>query len=293
MDNDDRPVGRMLTRREVLGLFGLASGAAVLAACAPSEATAATGTPNAEAATEDALAANPTAVEATQAEVDTVAATSAAIPACVVKPEATEGPYFVDVQLDRADIRVEPSTGAPVDGVPLELAFNVAQVASGACTALAGAIVDVWHCDAEGVYSGVEGSADTKFLRGFQTTDANGLARFTTIFPGWYRGRTVHIHYKIRTTGADGNAYEFTSQLFFDEAATAAVYARAPYSARGQQDTTNANDSIYLDEGLLALAPSGAAYTTQFDIALNLADAEVGASDAAGAGGGPGGPPPS
>ena len=291
MDNDDKPIGRILSRREVLKLFGLTS-AAVLAACAPRQD--ATPTPNAESATAEAVAANPTAVEATQAQVATVAATNAAIPACVVVPEATEGPYFVDVQLDRADIRVEPSTGVAVEGVPLELAFNVAQVSGGACTALAGAIVDVWHCDAEGTYSGVEGSADTKFLRGFQATDANGLARFTTIFPGWYQGRTVHIHYKIRTTGADGNDYEFTSQLYFDEATAAEVFAREPYAAKGQQDTSNTTDGIYLDEGLLALTPAGEGYTTQFDIALDLSDAEVGASDSAGGGGpgGPGGPPP-
>lgn len=283
MDNDDQPVGRILSRREVLKLFTLAS-AAALAACAPGQEEVPTATSNAEAATAEVIAADPTAVEATQAQVATVAATSAALPACVVVPEATEGPYFVDVQLDRTDIRVEPSTGAAVDGVPMELVFNLAQVSAGACAALPGVVVDVWHCDAAGAYSGVEGSPDTKFLRGFQTTDTNGLARFTTIFPGWYRGRTVHIHYKLRTTGADGNAYEFTSQLYFDEATTAEVYARAPYSLRGKQDTSNAADRLYIDEGLLALTAAGDGYTTQFDIALDLSDAQVGASDSASGG---------
>jgi protocatechuate 3,4-dioxygenase beta subunit len=286
MDNDDRPIGRILSRREVLKLFSLAS-AAALAACAPGQA--ATPTQNAESATAETIAANPTVVQATQAQVATLAATNASVPACVVKPEATEGPYFVDVQLDRSDIRVEPATGEAVAGLPLDLAFNVAQVSNGACAALPGAVVDVWHCDADGVYSGVQGSTGTKFLRGFQTTDANGLARFTTIFPGWYRGRAVHIHYKIRTTGADGDAYEFTSQLFFDEADIAAAYAQAPYTARGLPDTSNARDGIYLAEGLLALKPASEGYATQFDIALDLSDTAVGADDGAG---GRGGPPP-
>ena len=286
MNHDDRPLGRILTRREVLLLFGV-TGAAALAACAPGQATpTAAMTPGAESATEAAIAANPTAVAATQAEVATVADTNATLPACVVRPESTEGPYFVEVELDRSDIRVEPSTGAAVAGVPLELVFNVAQISGGACTALPGAIVDVWHCDAAGVYSGVAGSAGTRFLRGFQATGTDGLARFTTIFPGWYRGRTVHIHYKIRAPGADGSAYEFTSQLYFDEATTAEVYAREPYRARGPQDTRNAQDGLYLDEGLLVLSPVGEGYSTQFDIALDLSDAQVGAGDGFG---GPGG----
>jgi protocatechuate 3,4-dioxygenase beta subunit len=282
MDNDDRPVGRILSRREVLGLFGLAS-AAALAACARGQQAMPTATTNAEAATAEAVAANPTAVEATQAEAASVAATSGTVPACVVRPEMTEGPYFLDIQLDRSDIRVEPSTGAAVAGVPLELVFNVTQVNGGACAALPGAMVDLWHCDAAGVYSGVERSSGTKFLRGFQTTDANGLARFTTIYPGWYPGRTVHIHYKVRSTGADGNEYEFTSQLFFDEATSAEVYAREPYSAKGPQDTSNARDGIFLDEGLLSLTPAGDGYATRFDIALDLSDTQAGAGDSAGA----------
>ncbi len=279
MDNDDKPVGRILSRREVLILMGVTS-AAALAACASEPGATPTPTLNAEAATAEVIAANPTVAEATQAEAATLtptqaeaataAATSVPVPACVVKPESTEGPYFVDVGLDRADIRVEPSTGQAVAGVPLELVFNVAQIGGGACITLAGAMVHVWHCDAEGVYSGVAGSAGTKFLRGFQNTDANGQARFTTIFPGWYRGRTVHIHYKIRATSADGSAYDFTSQLYFDEAAAAEIYAREPYAARGPQDTPNARDGIYQPEGLLTLAAAGEGYTTQFDIALDL-----------------------
>jgi protocatechuate 3,4-dioxygenase beta subunit len=154
--------------------------------------------------------------------------------------------------------------------------------------------VDVWHCDAEGIYSGVtDAGFDTtgqKWLRGFQVTDENGAARFTTIYPGWYSGRTVHIHFEIRTDGSDGRAYEFTSQLFFDEAITAQVYAQAPYSAKGQPDTTNASDGIYQAETLLTPTRTNDGYSATLDIALDLSDAEVGADDSA-QGGGPGGRP--
>lgn len=100
----------------------------------------------------------------------------------------------------------------------LVLTFNVSRVASNACAALSGAIVDVWHCDAAGVYSDVSDTGfrtvGQKFLRGYQATDSNGAASFTTIFPGWYSGRAVHIHYKIRPDAASSSGYEFTSQLF-------------------------------------------------------------------------------
>ena len=134
-------------------------------------------------------------------------ATSAiAAPACVVRPQQTEGPYFVDARLLRADIRSEPSGGPVIEGVPVRLAFQVSRIAGNGCTPLAGAVVDLWQCDAQGRYSDVRDSmADTrglKFLRGYQVTEADGAARFVTIYPGWYPGRTVHIHFKIRTAAA-------------------------------------------------------------------------------------------
>jgi hypothetical protein len=106
-----------------------------------------------------------------------------------VRPELTVGPYFVDKQLDRADIRVEPTTGKRVEGVPLALTINVSRVSGGTCGPLPGAMVDVWHSDAHGVYSGVNDAmsgndpSGQKILRGYQVTDAKGAARFTTIYP--------------------------------------------------------------------------------------------------------------
>ena len=120
--------------------------------------------------------------------------TPARAPGCVVRPEQTEGPYFVDQQLNRPDIRSEPSTGVAKPGERLALALMVNDVTGGQCRPLEGATVDVWQCDAQGIYSGVQdgrvgfNTVGQKFLRGVQTTNAKGLALFTTIYPGWYPG---------------------------------------------------------------------------------------------------------
>ena len=133
-----------------------------------------------------------------------------------------------------------------------------------------GAVVDVWHCDAEGTYSDIarSGTSGEDFLRGYQVTDANGNATFTTIYPGWYQGRTVHIHFKIRTDPAASSGLEFTSQLFFDEGVTAEVFTQTPYSGRGTQDTTNSNDGIFSSELLLVPARSGSGYAANFAIGV-------------------------
>lgn len=278
--DDDKPVGRILTRREVIALFG-ATGAAWLVGCAPGQ-----------------NAAQPTAVSNSTAVAQSpvAAATTGSVPACVVRPQVTEGPYFVDERLNRADIRADSVTGTVKEGTPLTLAFNVTQVSDGSCTPLEGAIVDVWHCDADGAYSDVTDTGvgfDTTgqtFLRGYQVTDANGQARFTTIYPGWYSGRTVHIHFKIRTALDDANAGEFTSQLFFDEALSDEVFTQPPYAEKGSQDTLNSTDSIYQDLLLLAVSKSADGYTATFDIGVDWS--AVSEEPADGGPGGPGGPPP-
>jgi len=291
MDNDDAPVGRLLTRREMLKLLATL-GVAAAAGCAPrlggSAATPAVGaTPAAGATTAATTAATaaPTLTAlptATGPAAPTTAATAAAaaatvpVPACVVRPEQTEGPYFVDAQLNRADIRSDPAGGAARPGAPLALTFVVARLGD-ACRPLAGAMVDVWHCDADGVYSGVNdrnfgNTAGQQFLRGYQVTDANGVAAFTTIYPGWYSGRTVHIHFKIRTQEGGAN-YEFTSQLFFDDTLTDAVFAADPYAARPNRDTRNAADGIYRgggDQLLLNVVSGSEGYAAVFDIGLAM-----------------------
>ena len=251
--NDDAPIGRILNRREVLALLG-GSGAALLAACAPGVLAkpSPTAQPTSAAATTAAAAASP----------------ATTLPSCIVRPAVTEGPYFVDEKLNRSDIRSDPASGAVKAGAPLALTFLVSRVTGSACAALSGATVDIWHCDALGVYSdATDPSFNTKgqkFLRGYQTTDASGQVQFTTIYPGWYQGRAVHIHFKIRTTTS-----EFTSQLFFEDALNTQVFAQSPYSQKGTQGIMrNAADGIYNSQLLLSVTKSGNAYAATFDIGL-------------------------
>jgi len=267
MDNDDRQVGQILGRREALKILG-AAGAAVVAGCVPgsaqptgiSEAAYGAGVPEAT------VMPQPT----------TGASASASMPACVVRPELTEGPYFVDERLDRSDIRSDPGTGVVEEGALLALTFRVSQVGDGSCTPLEGAWVDIWHCNALGVYSDVSDpgfdSSGQQFLRGYQVTDANGVAVFTTIYPGWYSGRTVHIHFKIRTGVGEGETsfYDFTSQLFFDEALSDQVHAQPPYASKGYRDTLNSRDNIYDDQLLLTVAETGQGYAAVFHIGLQI-----------------------
>ena len=278
MDNDDQPIGQLLSRRDALKLLGIGS-AAFLAACA--------------------------APEGTSTLVPTVGSTQASATAssaldCVVRPELTIGPYFVDEQLNRSDIRSEPADNSVKEGIPLTLNLRIASVGNNSCTPIEGAQVDIWHCDAQGQYSGVSDQGfDTtrqKFLRGYQLTDANGAVHFQTIYPGWYSGRAVHIHFTIRTKAADGQDYQFTSQFFFDDTLTDQVHALEPYASKGQRDTRNSNDNIFMgggDQLLLNLqGDTSNGYTGSIGIGLDLTDMEVGAADSMGQGGPGGGPPP-
>ncbi len=194
---------------------------------------------------------------------------------CVLRPEQTEGPYFVEEKLNRSDIRSDPSEGSVVDGIPLQLTFRISEISTQGCRPLAGAAVDVWHCDSRGFYSDVrDRSFDTrgkKFLRGYQITDKTGEAKFNTIYPGWYPGRTVHIHFKIRTEPSAGVGREFTSQLYFDDSLTDRVFSLKPYSSRGKRMTRNEEDFIYRAGGKeLMLTPKqdGEGYSAIFEIAL-------------------------
>ncbi len=193
--------------------------------------------------------------------------------ACVLTPELTVGPYFVDERLNRSDLTTNTTDTNVTNGAPLALSIYIMEYGSSACTPLAGAQVDVWHADAAGVYSdeSVENTVGQSFLRGYQHTDSNGLAAFKTIFPGWYSGRTVHIHVMIRTySSSGGKTFEFTTQLFFDPALTLTVMAKAPYNTRGNPDTTNPTDNIYNSETLLSLksASSGSGYTTSITLGV-------------------------
>jgi len=128
------------------------------------------------------------------------------------------------------------------------------------CKPIKGAAVDIWHCDASGIYSGFgPGRASRTFMRGIQRTNADGIATFKTVYPGWYSGRTVHIHVKVHVRG---NVVH-TGQLYFPDTVTDAVYRRSPYSTRPDRNVRNATDSVYRSGGkrsLLRLRRNGAGY---------------------------------
>ena len=244
MLNDDTPIGRLLTRREAVALLGLAVPAASAAHVFGQASSSRPGEP---------------------------------VVPCVVQPEQTEGPYFVDRMLQRSDVRTDPATGVARPGLPLWITFQVSRVsADGRCAPLAGAHVDLWHCDANGIYSGVKDPGfDTvgqHFLRGYQITDSKGAASFRTIYPGWYRGRAVHVHFKVRTDPSADRGHEFTSQLYFDEALTDRVLSREPYGAGSGERTRNEADGIFRREGgaqlILPVREREDGYAGEFGLAL-------------------------
>jgi protocatechuate 3,4-dioxygenase beta subunit len=226
MHNDDKPVGRTLSRREALAFFGASA-----ASLAP-------------------------AAFATTGVADPLLAAAD----CVAQPEQTEGPYFVDKVLERSDIRIDPATGTISAGAPLALRLVLSRVTpNGACALLPGAQVDVWHCDALGAYSDVEdrntNTRGRQFLRGYQISDGEGVVRFSTIYPGWYRGRAVHVHFKIRVPGENGRLEEFTSQLYFSDELTDRVHAAQPYAEHKGQRLLNSRDMIFRESGTQLVLP--------------------------------------
>src|SRR5438093_2642948 len=161
---------------------------------------------------------------------------------CVLTPEQTEGPYYIANEKLRRNI----TEGRP--GTPLTLRLGVVDASS--CRPIKGAAVDIWHADAAGVYSGFgQGAASRTFMRGIQRTDAKGTATFRTVYPGWYQGRTVHIHVKVHVAG---NVVH-TGQLYFPDTLTDAVYRRLPYGRRPNRDVRNATDMIFRNGGVRSL----------------------------------------
>lgn len=243
MKEEDTDVRPLLSRRETLVLIG-ATGAGWLVGGWPNKVQAGPGTPSS---------------------------------LCIVRPEQTEGPYFVDEQLHRSDIRIDPTNGHMKPGTPLALTLHVMRLSAGDCRPLPDAQVDIWQCDAQGIYSDVRdpdfNTVGQKFLRGHQMTDGQGEAHFLTIYPGWYPIRTVHIHFKIRTAAITKKTFEFTSQLYFPDEFTDRALANLPYSSNGARRIRNRQDFIFRQGGeRLMLEPSAKddGYTTTFPIALEL-----------------------
>lgn len=220
---------------------------------------------------------------------------------CSLATEETQGPYWFDVDAIRTDITEDRP------GASLHLAIRVVDGATcdadGSPEGVHNAVVEIWHCDAGGSYSGFESGAagpgggppggggpggggggdvsdgsysegvqeasptdDSTYLRGAQVTDKDGIAQFTTIYPGWYSGRTVHIHLKVHIDKKN----VLTTQLYFDETLTAKVYEASPYSSRTNRDTFNDDDSIYDASGLLTAEADGDGYAGAINLGLNV-----------------------
>jgi protocatechuate 3,4-dioxygenase beta subunit len=211
------------TRREVLAVLSAGVGA-VLAGCGST----------------------PTTPSSTTTTTTTTGGGTSSTASCAATPSETEGPYPDKTGMinNSAFLRRDITEGK--SGLPLTLTLTIVNVNSN-CVAVSGANVEIWQCDAAGRYSeysqpGYDGSGQT-FLRGIQTTDANGQVTFTTIYPGWYAGRATHIHVDVYRSGA----LVKTTQIAFPESISAAVYATGVYASKGQNSTTNSSDNVFSD----------------------------------------------
>jgi protocatechuate 3,4-dioxygenase beta subunit len=239
---------------------------------------------------------------------------------CALTKELTQGPYWFDVDSIRADIREDRP------GAVLALALRVHDVTGctegSAATAVPNAVVELWHCDAGGVYSGFQSASrrarqngaptgpppartaggpnpsgggppgagaanssggksdgsysvgdteatttdDATYLRGAQVADAQGIVKFTTIYPGWYAGRTTHIHCKVHLD----KKTVLTTQLYLDDSLTQRVYGSTPYNEHTGRDTTNSSDSIFDRSGLLTVQPQGVGYLGVVNLGVDV-----------------------
>ncbi len=147
-----------------------------------------------------------------------------------VTPPVPEGPYYVNENLNRSNIAETQA------GIPLTLIFKVEDIK---CNPIQSAIVDIWHCNKDGIYSdeSAQNTVGQKWCRGYQETDLNGKCTFQTIFPGWYNGRLTHIHGKVKV----GSVVKQTTNFFLPKAAEEAVYSTILYT-KGQNPVTVARD---------------------------------------------------
>ena len=281
MNDEIRESRLRVSRRRALSIGGTMSLSGLIAACGGGgERTATTSAPTATTAPP---------VAASGSTEDVLAALDAA-PNCVLAREETQGPYWFDVDSIRRDIREERP------GTRLDLVLRVQDMSAckegGEAAPVADAVVEIWHCDAGGVYSGFESGSgggppgaggdtsdgsysegvqeasptdDARFLRGAQVTDADGVVRFTTIYPGWYRGRTVHVHLKVHVDKRN----VLTTQLYMDEDVNEEAFAASPYDERTGRDTFNDGDSIFDPQGLLTMSKRGDGYRGVLNLGLN------------------------
>ena len=281
MDEEIRRSRERISRRRALGLGGMVGLGALVAACTGSSSSRGGTAPPSLSASSTA----PSDVLSLLDEANT----------CVAAREETQGPYWFDVDSIRSDLREDRP------GTPLLLAIRAHDLSS--CTngsapaAIPNSVVEIWHCDAGGVYSGFEsasqggpgrgGSGETSdgsysvgdseasptddgtYLRGAQVADRNGVVQFTTVYPGWYRGRTVHIHLRLHVD----RKTVVTTQLYFDEAVNDAVFATSPYDAHTGRETRNEDDSIYDPAGLVTARRTASGYLGVINVGVNVSAA--------------------
>ena len=230
---------KRINRREAIGAIGAAAGAALAFGCSnsstsPSVTTTTTGT--------------------------TTGSTNSA---CALTPTETAGPYPSITDIFRSDIR-ETKTGAV-----LTLTIKVVNV-NASCAAVSGANVEIWHCDAAGNYSEYGTQTSQTYLRGIQTTNANGEVTFTTVYPGWYQGRATHIHIEVTTGGVSRKV----TQIAFPESVNNTVYATGVYASKGANPMSNLSDGIFADSLSSELVtPSGSpasGYTASCQVAISV-----------------------
>jgi protocatechuate 3,4-dioxygenase beta subunit len=187
-------------------------------------------------------------------------------------PQQIEGPYFVAGMPNRSDIRSDTSDGSVQQGIPLHLVIHVYKIndkgnnstpADNAvsCMPFNRAQVDIWHANPQGLYSGISqiGTEGKTYLRGYQTTDNNGTAKFDTIYPGWYQGRAIHIHVMVRAfDGASNETFHWTSQMYLNNSINEKVHTQIPYSKHGLPPMTNEQDGIYTGPSTDKLVQSNA-----------------------------------
>lgn len=274
MKNDRRTECDGLTRRSALSaLMGAGAAAALGCGSTPSEAD----SPESDGATSGARgisSAGDSGSEGSTSDVSSdapgeasAAVEGAADAECAVTPEGEIGPYFADdsdPRFNRSNILSNLDGSNTQTGIPLTLTITVLDAEKG-CAPYANAQVDIWHCNAAGIYSdqSVESTLSQTWLRGYQLTDDNGRVTFVTVIPGWYSGRTTHIHLRVRSTYSEASSTSDgsnTTQLFFDQTLIDTLAASvAPYSGEGENPTTNASDHVYdgETEGANLLAMSG------------------------------------
>ena len=257
-----------ISRRQALGLIGSTVGAFAVAGCGGGDSS---------------TSSSSSSSSSSGSSSSSSSSSGGSSSSCAVTPEGEIGPYFADDSasgFDRSNVLSNLDGTDTQAGVALTLSITVVDTEND-CAALEGVQIDIWHCNAYGVYSDIaaESTSSQTWLRGYQLTDSNGLATFTTIIPGWYQGRTTHIHVRVRSKYSEASSTSDgtnTTQVFFPQALIDTLDTSvAPYSSHGSNSTTNASDRVYSQqtdgETLLTLSGStSGGYTAAYTVGLPI-----------------------